>query len=96
VEVRYWKEDGRYRIAYRVDGSGAFEAVSRKTLDGRLGDLMRAAENGLYVKVVFPEESGLSFNEAWEFTNHVHSNYDYYHREEDASETRRETGEPAP
>jgi hypothetical protein len=34
------------------------------------------------VKVIFPENSGLSYNEAWEFTTHLHSNYDYYFKTE--------------
>jgi hypothetical protein len=38
--------------------------------------------SGLYVKVIFPENSGLSYNEAWEFTSHLHSNYDYYFKSE--------------
>jgi hypothetical protein len=35
------------------------------------------------VKVIFPENSGLSYNEAWEFTSHLHGNYDYYFKEEE-------------
>jgi hypothetical protein len=81
IEVRYWKRDGSYRIAYRPDGTGAFEEITRAALDARLERLRQEAENGLYIKVIFPEESGLSFNEAWEFTNHLHRNYDYYHQE---------------
>jgi predicted nucleic acid-binding Zn-ribbon protein len=85
VEVRYWKDNGDYRIAYRPDGSGAFRDIGRAALNARLAQLKDAAPNGLYIKVVFPEESGLSFNEAWEFTNHLHANYDYYHQEAPAT-----------
>lgn len=82
VEVRYWKEGRGYRIAYRGDGAGSFEEVSRATLDQRLTALRDAERNGLYVRVIFPENSGLSYNEAWEFTNHLHKNYDYYFQDE--------------
>ncbi len=82
VEVRYWKDNGRYRISYRIDGTGPFTAISRARLDDRLAALRDAEENGLYVKVIFPENSGLSYNEAWGFTSHLHQNYDYYFQEE--------------
>ena len=48
-------------------------------------ELQRLAEqkkNGLYVKIIIPEDSGLSYNEAWEFTSHLHGNYDYYFKDE--------------
>jgi predicted nucleic acid-binding Zn-ribbon protein len=80
VEVRYWK-DGGYRIAYREGSEGPFTEVSRADLDQRLSALRDGEPNGLYVKVIFPESSGLSYNEAWEFTSHLHRNYDYYFQE---------------
>ena len=87
VEVRYWKKQGKYHIAWRESGQGEFQSISRKRLDLVLTRLVREHPNGLYVKVIFPDNSGLSFNEAWEFTNHLHSNYDYYFREENATPT---------
>ncbi len=86
VEVRYWKEKGHYRIAWREGDSGEFQKISRHRLDLVLTRLMREHKNGLYVKVIFPDNSGLSYNEAWEFTNHVHSHYDYYFRQEGAGD----------
>ena len=86
VEVRYWKTGGSYRIAYRIDGPGPFAAINRTRLDKRLAALRDAEQNGLYVKVIFPENSGLSYNEAWGFTTHLHQNYDYYFQETDESE----------
>ena len=83
VEVRYWKKKGKFHIAWREGGEGEFQAISRKRLDKVLGGLMKKYPNGLYVRVIFPDNSGLSYNEAWEFTNHLHHNYDYYFREEE-------------
>lgn len=80
IEVRYWKSDGEPRIAWREGGSGPFQDISRKHLDLVLQRLAEEMDNGLYVKVIFPENSGLSYNEAWEFTSHLHANYDYYFR----------------
>jgi hypothetical protein len=85
IEVRYWKEDGGYRISWREGGEGAFQAISRAQLDKILTRLDSEHEDGLYVKVIFPENSGLSYNEAWEFTSHLHSNYDYYFKAEAAA-----------
>jgi hypothetical protein len=78
VEVRYWKREGAYRIAYREGGIGAFQEITREQLDQRLTRLRESTADGLYVKVIFPENSGLSYNEAFSFTTHVHRNYDYY------------------
>ena len=83
VEVRYWKDGNTYRMAYRDGGEGEFVEVGRATLDKRLSALRDAEKNGLYVKVIFPENSGLSYNEAWEFTSHLHKNYDYYFQDEE-------------
>jgi len=82
VEVRYWKGDGQFRISWREGDQGEFQSITRKRLDLVLTRLRDEHENGLYVKVIFPENAGLSYNEAWEFTSHMHRNYDYYFRDE--------------
>lgn len=82
IEVRYWKENGDYRVSWREGGEGSYQSISRTQLDKVLTRLVGEHENGLYVKVIFPENSGLSYNEAWEFTSHLHSNYDYYFKAE--------------
>jgi len=90
IEVRYWKSDGNYRIAWREGSDGNFQDITRSRLDKVLTRLSEQHEDGLYVKVIFPENSGLSYNEAWEFTSHLHSNYDYYFKEE--ADTQRTQG----
>ena len=85
VEVRYEKVNGKYRISYRIDGSGPYNDINRERLDKHLSALKEAEQNGLYVRVIFPENSGLSYNEAWGFTNHLHQNYDYYFQESEAA-----------
>ncbi|MCU7844264.1 MAG: hypothetical protein KZQ93_10530 [Candidatus Thiodiazotropha sp. (ex Monitilora ramsayi)] len=81
VEVRYAKSGGKYRIDYKAPGQSGFKRVSRKTLDKRLTQLKKR-DNNLYVKVILPKDSGLSYSEAWSFTNHLHQKYDYYFQEE--------------
>lgn len=82
VEVRYWKSKGEYKITWRPSESAPSRAVNRTELEKELDKLLAANANGLYVKVIIPEDSGLSYNEAWEFTSHFHKKYDYYFKEE--------------
>lgn len=84
VEVRYWKDESGEQIRLRERGLGKFEPVSPGDLAKRLAALKDRETNGLYVKVVFPEKSGLTYNEAWKFTSGLHKNYDYYFSEEAA------------
>jgi hypothetical protein len=87
IEVRYWKADGAYQISSREGGEGSYQPIRRDRLDKVLTRLAAEHANGLYVKVIFPENSGLSYNEAWEFTTHLHSNYDYYFKAEPGEST---------
>jgi chromosome segregation ATPase len=81
VEVRYTKFGNDFRIDYKGPSDSRFSSISRKQLEQNLKRL-KQQENNLYVKVIIPQNSGLSYNEAWSFTNHMHQNYDYYYQEE--------------
>ena len=81
VEVRYFKKQGKPHIEWRDGNSGEFRAVSRKQLEQALAGLKKQHADGLYIKVILPENSGLSYSEAWKFTNDLHSKYDYYFQE---------------
>ena len=41
--------------------------------------MKKQQKNGLYIKVVFPEDSGLSYSAAWKFTSGLHKQYDYHY-----------------
>ena len=80
VEVRYERIGKKYRITFKgVDGSG-YRVMQRKALERELSTLKKRYPNQLYVKIIIPEDSGLSYNEAWEFTKDVLDKYDYYHQ----------------
>ena len=81
VEVRYYKRKGRYHIEWREGDSGEFRSVSRNKLDAILARLKEKHKEGLYIRVILPEDSGLSYSEAWKFTNDLHRRYDYYFQE---------------
>jgi len=79
VEVRYAKEAGRSRLSFRPQDAPEFRDLDREQLHQELRRLVRKRPEGLYIKIIFPEDSGLSYNEAWKFTSELHSQYDYYY-----------------
>jgi len=79
VEVRYFKRGGRKVIEYKEPG-GSFRSASRGSLESRLRQLRNKDPDHLYIKIILPENSGLSYGEALRFTTHLHKNYDYYYR----------------
>lgn len=80
VEVRYRKRAGEYQIAWREGVSGPFQTVTREVLDTILTRLDQQHTQGLYIRVVLPDDSELSHTEAWKFTLYLHQRYDYYFR----------------
>ncbi len=80
VEVRYVKEGGLYRISLKAPGEETRTPVSRSQLEQRLDQLKRRYGRKLYVKIIIPENSGLSYNEAWNFTQEILNKYDYYYQ----------------
>ena len=86
VEVRYSKRDGKFRIEYSTADQPVFRRISRDKLDSALAALKAAKPEGLYIKIIFPDSSGLTFNEAWSFTSDLHSRYDYYSQDKPGQE----------
>lgn len=81
VEVRYVKQDDKYLISYKTPEQEGFKSTTQNTLDKKLAALKAKDPAKLYIKVIFPENSGLSYSEAWEFTSRLHKKYDYYFQE---------------
>ena len=84
VEVRHWREGDNYLLALREPGEPEFRALDSAALHEALAALRDRFPDTLYVRIIFPEESGLSYAEAWGFTQDLLARYDYYHREEAA------------
>lgn len=82
VEVRKTKLKGKEEIALKLPGEKDFKVVSESAMHKQLGELKKKFAKTLYVKIIFPENSGLSYNEAWGFTNQLHKKYDYYFQDE--------------
>jgi len=83
VSVRYFREDNRIQILLKEsEDDPDYQIVSNDQLNTRLARLKVTYAGNLYVKVIIPENSGLSYSEAWNFTYDLLKKYDYYHQGE--------------
>jgi chromosome segregation ATPase len=80
VTVRYWKEGGQNQLRIKDTGEEDDRVVGREELHRQLAALKEKYGNKLYVKLIIPDDSGLSYNEAWGFTVEMLDKYDYYHQ----------------
>ncbi|WP_020396937.1 hypothetical protein [Thiolinea disciformis] len=76
VEVVYQRSG--YQI--RVPGDSQYRSANRSEIEAELSDLKAKHGANLYVKIVIPSSSGLSYNEAWVFTRDMLNKYDYYYQ----------------
>ena len=82
VSVRYFREDKKIQIRLRESEDEDYQSVNPDQLNKRLAKLKDTYAGNLYVKVIIPENSGLSYSEAWNFTYDLLQKYDYYHQNE--------------
>lgn len=80
VEVRFSLLGQTKLIEYRTSNSADFAKVTLDQLHQQLTTLKNTHKDKLYIKIVFPKDSGLSYSEAWSFTNELLKQYDYYHQ----------------
>ncbi len=80
VRIRYRAEGGARLIQLEEPGAAGFTEVGRAEMEARLEALSRAHPQNLYTKIIIPEDSGLSYSEALEFTQDVLRKYDYYYQ----------------
>lgn len=83
VDVMYNRNGYRIRKA----GESGYHAVSRSALEQELAGLKQSLGDQLYVKIIIPERSGLSYNEAWRFTQEMLNRYDYYYQADSSKKT---------
>jgi len=94
VEVRYQRKNNHDFIEYKTPNMSAFQTLNRVQMDKRFSALKEQYQSNLYIKVIFPKNSGLSYNEAWKFTSHLHKNYDYYFQDEPEDSTDTNSEQP--
>ncbi len=81
VAVTYTKRRGRGVYRLRINPESEYKNVSRKQLERELEKQKNKHGTDLYIKVIIPENSGLSYNDAWKFTSAMQKSYDYYFQE---------------
>jgi chromosome segregation ATPase len=81
VEVRYEKLGGKAQIQFRKSDKDQYETISEKEMHQRLKRLKDKYKDTLYVKIIIPDQSGLSYSEAWSFMSGVLNKYDYYYQD---------------
>lgn len=80
VSVSYKKKGGKRLIRLKSSPTGSYKTVNKKELNKTLTALKSKHKTDLYLKVIIPNNSGLSYNEAWKFTNNLQRKYDYYNQ----------------
>ena len=80
VEVRYEKRDDRELIYLKDRGEPKARIVSSTELHSQLEALKKANPGKLYIKIIIPSDSGLSYSEAWKFMKGILEKYDYYYQ----------------
>jgi len=80
VAVSYKKKSGKRIIRIKSNPKGSYKTVKKSELHKILVELKNKHKADLYIKVIIPESSGLTYNEAWKFTSNLQKKYDYYHQ----------------
>ena len=81
VEVRYEKQAGKKLIRFRQSEKDQYQAITETVLHEKLLQLKEQYKKTLYVKIIIPDDSGLSYNEAWTFMMGILEKYDYYYQD---------------
>ena len=80
AQVYYIKGESGNVIRYRQPGDSGFSRLSLAEVEQRLDKLKAKYGKDLYVKIIIPENSGLTYNEAWAFMRKLLVKYDYYYQ----------------
>lgn len=81
VEVRYEKTAGKGLIKFRKSATDPYQSISKAKLHDKLAKLKEQYKETLYVKIIIPDNSGLSYSEAWAFMVGLLDKYDYYYQD---------------
>ncbi len=81
AEVYYVKGQSGNLIRYRQPGDQGYSRLTLAEVEKRLDKLKQEQGEKLYVKIIIPKDSGLSYSEAWQFMRNLLVKYDYYYQE---------------
>ena len=79
VSVNYERIKGKERIRFKDSGDSNYTVLTEKQLHSTLAKLQKKHKKKLYIKIVIPKDSGLTYNEAWSFMKDLLDKYDYYY-----------------
>ncbi|MCK4706865.1 MAG: hypothetical protein KAT90_15430, partial [Gammaproteobacteria bacterium] len=80
VSVNFEIIKGKERIRFKDTGQKNYTVVTEKKLHSKLTQLKKKHPKKLYIKIVIPKKSGLTYNEAWSFMKGLLHKYDYYYQ----------------
>lgn len=83
AEVYYVKGEKGKIFRFREPGDADYKDLPLARVEKRLDQLKKEKGKDLYVKIIIPEDSGLSYNEAWGFMRSILVKYDYYYQQAD-------------
>jgi chromosome segregation ATPase len=81
AQVFYIKGKNGKIIRYKQPGDSDFVDLPLAEVEKRLSGLKAQKGNDLYVQIIIPKDSGLTYNEAWDFMRKLLVKYDYYYQE---------------
>ena len=81
VSVNFERIKGKERIRFKDSGDKNYTVVTEKQLHSKLASIKKKYPKKLYIKIVIPKESGLTYSEAWTFMKSILHKYDYYYQE---------------
>ena len=81
AEVYYIKGKSGEIIRYKQPGDDVFTDLPLAEVEKRLSKLKSELGKDLYVKIIIPQDSGLTYSEAWDFMRNLLVKYDYYYQE---------------
>jgi len=81
VSVNFERIRGKERIRFKDSSDQNYTVVTKQQLHKKLTKLKKKYPKKLYIKIVIPKESGLTYNEAWSFMKNMLDKYDYYYQE---------------
>jgi len=81
VSVRIMRQGDEIKRLIRTPEQKLFLAVDQAEMHRMLDKLHTEHADDMYVRIIFPDDSGLSYSEAWKMTESLLRKYDYYYRD---------------
>jgi len=78
VSVRFTKKDGNKLYEIKDASANNYIQISQENLHSQLQGLKDKYQENLYIRIVIPDNSNLTYQEAYGFTSETLNRYDYY------------------